>query len=559
MGLFAGLTERKRQIEKLSTVTNSVEFQRIFSLPRRRLDLVYEADGGTLSDVSDYFCRPGSPLRFWPIQSAALVEAAQHDGLFAPIKVGGGKTLVCLALPEVMDAKRAVLLVKPQLRDQLKEEAEGFYGKHFDLPLDRITVVAYSELSSQEGVSILDKIKPDLIIADEAHCLRHRVAARTKRFLRYMREHPECRFCALSGTMTTRSVTDYSHLLELALRKNSPLPRGYSEVRDWAGALDVCPMEVVLPGKLKCFCEGRETPREGYQRRLIETPGVVASDEDDLKVSLVIQRVDPMYPEALQEAYEIASSQWEYNDEVFVDAMTRSRFLRQISMGFYYKWDWPEGEPDYEWLEARKEWNCEVREKLKRPPKGLDSPGLLAKAAAKGTWESTAWAAWAAVKDRPEPPTVTVWVEEFLYKGVFDWIRSIGDYRGIIWYEHNAVGEHVANWCGLPRYGPDEDPREASESIIVASINAHGDGKNLQMFSRQLFLSLPPNGTTVEQAVGRSHRHGQLEDTVEVTWFGHTDVLVEAFGSVIEDARYVEETTGHRQKVLYASKIRREL
>ena len=532
----------------ISTVTNSVEFQRILAIPRRTLDL-------NAVDVSIYFCKPGTPLRFWPIQSAALVEAAQHNGLFAPIKVGGGKTLICLALPEVMDAKKAVLLVRPQLRDQLKQEAESFYGKHFNLPLDRITVVAYSELSAQSGAFVLDDIKPDLIIADEAHCLRHRTAARTKRFLRYMREHPECRFCALSGTMTTRSILDYAHLSELALRKNSPLPIGWNELRDWAGALDVKPEQISLPGKLTAFCKNGESVREGFRRRLIETPGVVASEEGSLGTSLVIRRLvfDP--PPAIVNAYEKAHDEWEYAGEVFTEAVDLNRFLRQISLGFYYRWDWPDDEPDHEWLDARSAWNKEVREMLKRSRSGMDSPGLLEAAAKRGDWASVAYPAWAAVKHRPQPPTVAVWVDEFLWKQVFSWIRSIGDKRGIIWYEHRTVGENISRWCGLPHYGPESDPRKAKEPVIVASLKAHGDGKNLQAFSRQLFLSLPANGTIVEQAIGRSHRHGQTDDLVEVSWFAHTDVLSEAFGSVMEDALYVEETTGHRQKVLYASRV----
>jgi hypothetical protein len=547
----------KRRGRAISVVTNSVELQRILTVPRRELDLVYEEDGGSLQDVSSYFCKPDSPLRFWAIQSAALVEAAQQNGLFAPIKVGGGKTLICLALPEVMDSKRAVLLVRPQLRDQLEEEAEEFYGAHFNLPLDRIRVVAYSELSSQEGAFVLDEEKPDLIVADEVHCLKRRESARTKRFLRYMREHPECRFCALSGTITTRSILEYAHLIELALRKNSPLPVSWNELKDWAGALDVNPEMVVLPGKLKLFCRDAETPREGYRRRLVETPGVVATEEDALGTSLVIQRLDFPYP--LEEEYKQAAKDWEFDDQVFVEALDYRRFLRQLSLGFYYKWDWPEGEPDYEWLEARKAWSQEVREMLKRSRRGMDSPGLLEKAAKAGKWDSQTYAAWAAVKDRPKPPTRTIWVEEFIWKSVFAWIREIEGKRGIIWYEFQAIGENVAKWCGLPLYDPSKDPRKAKEPVIVASLKAHGDGKNLQAFSRQLFTSMPPNGTIVEQGIGRSHREGQTDDLVEVSWFGHTEAMSDAFGSVLEDARYVEQTTGHRQKVLYATKVRRTI
>ncbi|MFH0899257.1 MAG: hypothetical protein V2A73_01380, partial [Pseudomonadota bacterium] len=59
----------------------------------------------------------------------------------------------------------------------------------------------------------------------------------------------------------------------------------------------------------------------------------------------------------------------------------------------------------------------------------------------------------------------------------------------------------------------------------------------------------------VEQGIGRSHRPGQEDDTVEVSWFGQTAALGAAFQAVLQDAEYVEQTTGYRQKVLYASRL----
>ena len=533
----------------LVSVTNSAEFQRIAALPRRVLDLS--------QDTSPYFVKPTSNLKVWPIQSAALIEASRANGLFAPIPVGKGKTFICLALPDVLESKKAVILVKPQLRDQLKEEIDSFYAVNFNLPLDRITIVAYSELSAQSGAFILEEIMPDLIVADEAHCLRHRESARSKRFFRYMREHPGCRFAALSGTMTNRNISDYAHLIELALHKNSPLPRSYHELQDWAGALDVKPERITLPGKLLTFCEGTESVREGFQRRVNETPGVVTDyGEDDVGASLTIQRIMFDVPPEVEEAYEAAQENWEFADEVFTSPLELQRFLCQVSCGFYYRWVWPDGIVDTEWLEARKAWNHEVRQALKRSRAGFDSPGLLLMAAENGTWKSSTWLAWQAVKNRPEPPTVTVWIKQYLHNHVLAWIRSIGEARGIIWYEHDAVGTYLAEVCDLPLYDPSRDPRVATEQVIVASLAAHGDGKNLQhLFSRQLWTSLPPNGTKVEQGIGRCHRPGQLDDTVEVSWFGQTAALGAAFQQVLLDAEYVEQTTGYRQKVLYASRL----
>ena len=127
--LFSGQTG---SLPPVGVVTNSAEFQRILNLPRRVLDLT------SVLDVTPMFRKSGK-LSFWPIQSAALIEASLADGLFAPIGVGHGKTLIGLALPEAMSSSRTVYLVKPDLKRQLETEDIEFYGEHFYLPLDRIT------------------------------------------------------------------------------------------------------------------------------------------------------------------------------------------------------------------------------------------------------------------------------------------------------------------------------------------------------------------------------------------------------------------------------------
>ena len=51
-----------------------------------------------------------------------------------------------------------------------------------------------------------------------SHHFRHHGSTQTERFLRYMKDHPECRFAALSGTMAAKSIRDYAPLIELAAR-----------------------------------------------------------------------------------------------------------------------------------------------------------------------------------------------------------------------------------------------------------------------------------------------------------------------------------------------------
>jgi superfamily II DNA or RNA helicase len=93
-------------------------------------------------------------------------------------------------------------------------------------------------LSTKKGLNLLEELNPDLIICDEVHYLKAASAARTKRFLRYMRANPETKFVAMSGTVTKKSIREYWHLLKLALPVDCPLPLRWVEMSDWANALD---------------------------------------------------------------------------------------------------------------------------------------------------------------------------------------------------------------------------------------------------------------------------------------------------------------------------------
>jgi hypothetical protein len=386
-----------------------------------------------------------------------------------------------------------------------------------------------------------------------------------------MKDHPGCRFVALSGTMTNRSLLDYAHLIELALKKVSPIPRGYREAMDWAGALDVKPEIPMQPGALRFFCgpavggpEG-EPIRSGFRRRMIESQGVVASAESDLGTSLIIRRLPLAIPERVERVRIEVDKKWALEGDEFEDILTKVRVLRQIACGFYYRWKWPNDEPDWEWLEARSNWNKAVREKLKQSRAGLDSPSLLEKAAErvlKGredgpVWPQGAgvWVAWKPLKPRDPPPTETIWLDTFLLD---DAIRraKVSDLPCIIWYEHRAVGERLAKLSGFPLYGAGTDATESRDKAIVASINTQREGKNLQHhFARNIFTSLPSSGSIFEQAIGRTHRDGQEADEVIGDWYGHTPEAESAMASIIADSQYKLDEFGTPQKILIASRI----
>lgn len=531
-------------------VQKSPELLRILDLPRRTLD--------TTHDLTDLYKTVGGSLTLRPIQSAALLEAEKANGLVGAIGVGHGKTLVLLLVADALRATRAVLLVPPELKRQLLEVDIPHYGKHFKLPLDRVSVVAYSELSSAKKADILERLQPDLIVADEAHRLRRKESARTRRFLRYMKLNPECRFVALSGSLTTGSIRDYAHLADCALKEGSPLPREFRALMDWSDALDPPRTDKgpMAPGALVLLCRDDNEPvREGFRRRLVETPGWVATTDQSFSGSLYLRKRSLDLPKTVSQKLDELRKTWAIGAEELTDPMALARYAKQLACGFYYRWSWPQGIPDKEWVEARRAWHREVRSSLlHRSKPGMDSPLLLANAAAAGRWKSEHWSAWDAVRKRPEPKTEAVWLSDFLVDDAVKWADKAG--RGIIWFSHSAVGEAISQSGNFPLFAAGADASETNatrDPVICCSVFAQVEGKNLQSWSNNLLTSPSSNPKTWEQVLGRTHRQGQQADEVWCDFYQHTEENRRSFEKAREGARYIEETFGAQQKILLAS------
>lgn len=568
-----------------SPVSRSDEWHRIYTLPRRPVDFSRPPE-------MRHLYKPGATFKLNAIQAWALAEIEKNQGLAGPLAVGAGKSVISLLAPTVLNAERALLFVPPQLKEKvLSKDIPKFY-QHFRIELHRFKVVAYSQLSVASGSDLLSKLKPDVLIFDEAHCVKDPKSARTKRVRRYLKEFPNTKVVILTGTATRNSIRDIAMLYEWALKEKSPVPRirAFHELMDWAEALDVSddPLE---PGALVEFCNEEErriiaaahpndldslrashnAVRSGFRRRVVSTPGVVATEEGSIATSLQIAALRPNIPVAVCDALIKLRTSWEIEGyEAFEDAMRVAVAARQIASGFFLRWAWEklpgnaEGKKDMDWLLARREWHREVREILKRSREGLDSPMLVAKAAAEGKIKTHAWAAWAEQKHKPIPPTEAVWISDFLLEEAAAWGEKTCSKKegGIIWAVNPCVGERLSDLTGWPYFGagdkaskeiinmtPDKAP------VIIASLDAHGTGKDLQTYSRNLYTSPPSSATKWEQSLARTHRFGQLADLVCADVFMHTAENEAAFKSAIQEAEFVEATTGQKQKLLYADKV----
>lgn len=530
---------------------------------KRILEL--ETAPSTVPDLTPKLRRPGGKMRLFPIQNRALWSAYQAKGMLGLISVGSGKTLISVLLPRVLGAKRTILLVPASMRDPF-DALWHEYAQHWYV--GRIKVLSYEQLSSAKSRNLLLRLKPDLIIADEAHYLRHRDSARTRRVVEYLRKTPSCRFVAMSGTLTNRSILDYAHLSVMALRGGSPLPRDWHTLNAWSQVLDAGTKATKHDWRIfGAFFKGvagprarltEENARKAFRHRLTRTPGVVATRMKDIGSSLIIHQRVPMVPPAVQKAMEDMQRTWKApNGDEISDPMTFARIGRQLSQGFYYEWEWPDGVVDTEWLKARSNWNKWVRTILQNNRLGLDSPLLVTNALRDGRLKhakaAQALIKWEQVKTRPEPPTVARWISPFLVKDAVQWAKA-QDEPVIIWYDTLAV-EAALRHLKIPTYGSGTNIPAEKAHLCAASIAVHGTGKNLQAWHNQIILAPPANGKTWEQLLGRMHRTGQQADEVHCTVYVHTDFYRTSMRNARRDAQYIYETQGQRQRLSYATTL----
>jgi hypothetical protein len=83
-------------------------------------------------------------------------------------------------------------------------------------------------------------------------------------------------------------------------------------------------------------------------------------------------------------------------------------------------------------------------------------------------------------------------------------------------------------------------------------VRAHGTGKNLQRFWLNWFPNPMTDGAAWEQTLARTHRPGQRAEEVVAEVYRHTEENRAAVDTAIMRARYIRDTMGGDQKLLYA-------
>lgn len=518
------------------------------------------------------YTKPDSTWRFRPAQEQALYVMAHYKGLLAPIGVGHGKTLISWLAPDALAVDRAIIMMPP--RDVLPYNKEvARYTKEFRYAQGpNVHVVPYSVLSSVNSSALLDEHQPQAIICDEAHCLADPSSVRTRRFLRYMAEHPETLFVAMSGTLYSKSITDVAHLSGLALRGLSPMPRYGEDLSLWARVLDVKGLaehheykwfeaNVVSPMGVSADVTGQiARARKAAYVRLTSSPGVVTTDAASCDMPLTLRNIPLNVPAHLQQLIDQVKASKESPDgeDIYVTDAHHIGAMRNIAAGFYYKWDWAAiGGRNEDWLMRRTAWTRELVKELEHNSKvDYDSPALVSARIdrelevkpelAEKYMLYFARAKWNEVSHLPEPPRKTVWLDKYLV----DRAMAYAGQSVILWYDSQAIEEELLA-RGVPCYGGGTY-LTGPERFLAASMNAHGQGRNLQDWQHAVVLEPSLGGKPWEQLLGRLHRGGQTRSvTYDLLVAG--DLFQSSLANARKDARFIEDMSGSPQRLLSAT------
>lgn len=476
-------------------------------------------------------------------------------------------------------------------------------------------VLPWSCLSTKDASEVLAHIRPDYIILDEAHRGSDRRAARTKRLMAYIKFRADAKHgqpfavevVPLSGTITNKAIREYHHLITWALRENSPLPLSGQMALEWGQYIDskaeytgshAGPIGEIVDWARMAFPKERiddDIPgfRTSFRLRLVTAPGVVATADSEVATSLYIHNkpvpADDSTPgwKRLQELIrDVVDKGITPSGDTIEHAIHSFRWLYELSAGFYNELVWPSAQ-EYakrkglstekeaaEILQRARDHHdlAQIFAKLLRKwlsahnQAGRDTPLLvrsdMAQHGAKHVGAEL-YAAWqdmraAEFEGMPERDSRAVRVCDYKVRAAVEWASGLKS-GGIIW----AWNQELVSWIHEMLPGSTKaDAGEASnraitdvkhaDKIFVASIAAHGEGKELQHFQEQYFAQWPRGARVAEQALARLHRLGQTADELTVNVNNTTLFDQMNFAACLVDALYIQQTTGNRQRVIYA-------
>lgn len=486
-------------------------------------------------------------------------------------------------------------------------------------------LISYSKLSHKLQSDLLERLNPDLLGADEGHraCGDSAINRRFKRFLAHkirMREDALARgeqvlrratiLVVQSGTLEKDSVEDTQMVCAYALGTGSPLPLDKNEAKAWSAvfdnAYDIDRSSKTAKALYKAFGNGvnpddyividdsdgpENAVREGFQQRRAGTLGIITANAPDVNAAIYIceRKISKIPPKIVTALADIRQNWRRPDGEEFDDKMLQVSCAREIAAGYFNFWTFPkhpctcpknrelydpkcsECQLIDEWFVHRKAYNKELRRKLSRGERFLDSAELCRSAAErfwqeppyKGDlpkWDCESFPKWRDIENRVEYTERAEWIDDYMARDAADWALKN---KGVVWFLGTPMGRKLEELTGLPYFngGPGVEQRmraEKGDRSILVSLSAHGNGTDgLQhIFSEQLLVEMPSSNATAqgfEQVLGRLHREGQRADIVYTHVYTHVTEFTDQLYNARLGAQFNYTMTKNVQKILCAN------
>ena len=559
---------------------------------------------------------------YFPEQCAAISAYAHYGRLFAMVGAGRGKTLIaywCASIAMFQHGHRRVLILVPsnvyqEFLTRGTVEAQRKAGVSLPMiplknktarqrmamvdqyPQGGVFLMPYSYLSQPDGEDLLRKIAPTCLIADEAHRLKNVRAAGPRRlwsvFSEIAKTGVRTDALLLSGTMTTKGVSDYWHMARNALRDLSHVPTTEAVAKDWGVFLDAAAEDraYVCDELMPLFEWGRAMDqsapmpystvglRRAYQFRKAATPGVVTSSGDVVPCSLVVDLPQGNTPsaECLAKLDDVEHLAIAPNGEEIEFGLHTYKWNYELASGFYNDLYWDEERWEADQLERAKahfednrSYTKALRTWLENNAKaGLDSPLLVARNMSQHgprdvghglfiLWQKQHEQRWKGMPERTPRP---VWVSDHRINDVVRWAQDRSKQGGLIWCYHNEFrARQVGSLrkAGLEVVDCPSGHSERLESrrkgvFYVLMLQGYREGLNLQWGDQACMAQWPRSAMVAEQSIARQHRAGQQSDECSVTSFLNCEFDDINFCATLVDSAYIGQVTGSRQRLLIA-------
>jgi len=544
-------------------------------------------------------CRtPNGTMVLRPIQAITLLEATEVGGVLANVRTGGGKTITSGLLPYVLRAERPLLFVPANLRAKTQREFQTL-RQHWRIPKN-LRIESYEKLGQSQHESMLIDYRPDVVIGDEAHALKRVMdSARARRVARFAKYFPETKFCWMTGTLG--DVDEFAHLLIWSLGEGAPVPLEPDEIAIWAKILNVnvrdeerADPEILVP---HLGPEALDYPRTAFRERLSQTPGVIISVDTFDGCNLVVRPryVEP--PENVDAAFADLRQTLTLPDGwMLADAALEGwAAARKLGCGLYSIHD---PRPPQPFRDIRKQY-CRLVRGIIENSERYDTELQVRVALANGElwsppyypstepWplpDSTLlhaqsekialvrnseagdllgiplFEAWQRIEPTYSPEITPCWISDHVVNDAIAWGRGTAAQGGIIWVDTIALAERIAERTGWPYFhnmGRDErgrfieDKSVAGRETIIASVDSNKQGRNLQhKWHRNLIVEPMNSGEEWEQLVSRTHRDGQVRDTVFVDYVVSCYEFYNSIYKAHNDNQAEHQTVGQNFRLL---------